>query len=76
MMWKNTSKLLAGETMKKTLNMISDRSGQWVSVIRAPRVRRYKHLTPASLARCRCIVRNSLQSKTLPGLLTGKGQGA
>ena len=45
---------------RKTLNVIRDGSGFYAAVLRGAKIRRYKRLTPASLARCKCVIRKQL----------------
>lgn len=45
---------------RKTLNIVLERAGVKVVIIRGAKIRRYWP-TSASLARCRCLVRNSIK---------------
>lgn len=46
----------------KTLNLINDRTGLYVMTLRRGQVRRYRHVTPASLGRVRGLIRKQIKS--------------
>lgn len=52
----------AREAEVKIINLIDDRAGQYVMIIRRGRVRRYRHVTPASLGRVRGLIRKQIKS--------------
>lgn len=46
--------------MRKTINVIEDRQGKYIAVLRGGRLRRYRHPSAASLARVRGLIRQKV----------------